>query len=167
MNIRLLFLLIALAAVSCNSNGPTQQPGTHADSNITKNTELGTERRDTIANKQIGNEIKLAFDKDSSTLTTSGHIDSINATIICYLPVKQGKHLSATVQPVKGNGNVRFNQLWLPDGSSDGPFGKKLEYDLHGSGLYQLYIGASKMAENPYIGNFTLTVTVKYPKGFY
>mgnify|MGYP007121801804 CR=1 FL=1 len=42
--------------------------------------------------------------------------------------------------------NVRFNQIVMPDGTSDGPFGRSIEYGLEQQGTYHLLIGESLMA---------------------
>lgn len=52
--------------------------------------------------------------------------------------------------------NVRFNQIVMPDGTSDGPFGRSIEYGLEQQGTYHLLIGESLMAGEPWGGEFML-----------
>ena len=56
------------------------------------------------------------------------------------------------------SGNIRINQLVMPNGEMDGPFGKTYEANLEDLGTYQVIIGASMMAENPYIGDYRLEI---------
>ena len=52
--------------------------------------------------------------------------------------------------------NVRFNQIVMPDGTSDGPFGRSIEYGLEQQGTCHLLIGESLMAGEPWGGEFML-----------
>lgn len=64
--------------------------------------------------------------------------------------------LSAVITGVKDTANIRFNQIIMPDGDSDGPFGRSLQYDLTRRGVYKLSIGESLMEGQPWGGVFTL-----------
>ena len=44
----------------------------------------------------------------------------------------------------------------MPDKSSDGPFGKDLNYLLDQSGEYKLIIGESQMQGDPFEGDYIL-----------
>lgn len=56
----------------------------------------------------------------------------------------------------EGVGNVRFNQIIMPDGNMDGPFGRDLTYGLAAKGDYTLAIGESLMEGEPYAGELTV-----------
>ena len=115
----------------------------------------------TPQNVQQDSVIYLAFLPDSNSLTARGRLDANHAPVICYLPVTTGRQLTASILPAKEPANIRFNQLFLPDGSSDGPFGQKLEYQLPQKGMYKLYIAPSLMANDAYTGDFLLRVRVE------
>ena len=146
--------VISLIAFSCSNGSST------GDNNSIVNVDSGISSMPT-PNEQIGNHIKLSFAKDSNSLTTTAHLDSALGTVICFLEVKQGRHLTASLEPATKTANIRFNQINLPNGTSDGPFGKTLDYTLKGPGLYKLQIGSSMMAESPYTGKFILKVKVE------
>ncbi|MCD8044324.1 MAG: hypothetical protein LUH10_14835 [Tannerellaceae bacterium] len=56
--------------------------------------------------------------------------------------------------------NLRFSEIIMPDDSSDGPFGRELDYELPRDGTYKLIIGENIMAGEPWSGDFTLDFEV-------
>lgn len=54
--------------------------------------------------------------------------------------------------------NIRFNQIKLPNGDYDGPFGKEITYDVKGKGEVWLIVGKSNMASGTTKGSFTINV---------
>ncbi|MBC9797447.1 hypothetical protein [Sinomicrobium weinanense] len=57
--------------------------------------------------------------------------------------------------------NIRFTQIFFPDGSADGPFGRTLNYELEQAGTYTLSVGENMMAGEPWTGSFTITVELE------
>ncbi len=56
--------------------------------------------------------------------------------------------------------NLRFSQIVLPNGNTDGPFGGILEYTLPINGIYRLLIHENMMAGDPWSGYFTVEVSL-------
>lgn len=54
--------------------------------------------------------------------------------------------------------NIRFNQISLPNGDYDGPFGREITYDIKEKGEVWLIIGKSNMASGNTKGSFTVSV---------
>ena len=54
--------------------------------------------------------------------------------------------------------NIRFNQIRLPDGNYDGPFGREITYETPGKGEVWLIIGKSNMASGNTKGSFTVSL---------
>lgn len=54
--------------------------------------------------------------------------------------------------------NIRFNQIKLPNGDYDGPFGRDITYETPGKGEVWLIIGKSNMASGNTKGSFTVSV---------
>ncbi|MGS2762720.1 hypothetical protein [Sinomicrobium sp. M5D2P9] len=69
--------------------------------------------------------------------------------------------LSARLESKDTLANLRFTQIFFPDGSADGPFGRELEYELEKPGTYVLSVGENMMAGEPWSGDFTIEVKVK------
>ncbi len=57
--------------------------------------------------------------------------------------------------------NIRFAQIMMPNGTADGPFGPKIDYQLTGDGTYKLAVNENIMAGDPWEGDFTVTIDLK------
>lgn len=68
--------------------------------------------------------------------------------------------LSGTLASQDSTANIRFEQIALPDGEMDGPFGRDMAYDLPVQGTYLLFINEDQMAGDPWAGDFEVTVTL-------
>ena len=71
------------------------------------------------------------------------------------------KQVEIEIIPENDSANLRINQIILPNGESDGQFGRKLLYDLKEKGLYQIKIGESLMQGEPFEGKYTLKLQLK------
>ncbi|MCS3530832.1 hypothetical protein [Chryseobacterium sp. JUb7] len=54
--------------------------------------------------------------------------------------------------------NIRINQIKLPNGDYDGPFGREITHEIDGKGEVWLIIGKSNMASGNTKGSFTVSV---------
>lgn len=69
------------------------------------------------------------------------------------------KSLHAEVTPVGTEAaNLRISTITLPDGSTDGPFGRTLDREIHSAGKIRLEIGESLMQGDPWGGDFKLAI---------
>ncbi|MCD8165279.1 MAG: hypothetical protein LUE93_03620 [Bacteroides sp.] len=59
-------------------------------------------------------------------------------------------------------GNIRFDQIIMPDGTTDGPFSQTLQYDLPASGIYRLSMHENMMAGERWSGTFTVNITLSH-----
>lgn len=66
--------------------------------------------------------------------------------------------LYAAISEVSDTANIRFNQIFMPDGTADGPFGRDIVYGLAQKGMYRLVIGESLMQGEPWSGDFMVEV---------
>lgn len=105
-------------------------------------------------NEQSGDTIQMLITDDKGIYNGAGSIDSLQSRVYVKFANKVTGKLKASIIPQDGDGNIRFNQIILPDKTSDGPFGKDLEYQLKTTGDNILVIGHSLMAEGQYIGKF-------------
>ncbi|RQP08330.1 MAG: hypothetical protein EAS48_10380 [Chryseobacterium sp.] len=69
-----------------------------------------------------------------------------------------GNNLNAKLRTDEKMQNIRINQIRMPDGSFDGPFGQDLSYETPQKGEYWLIIGHNLMADGKMKGGFTLEV---------
>jgi hypothetical protein len=163
---RSLFLVYgAVFAIACNDQAKKQETEmvltTEANDASFDSTEKTPAKDSVPRNIQVDSIIHLAFMKDSNAVTVKGHLDKKGDPVICYLPVVNGKKLTAVVTPEKQKANIRFSHIYLPNGKSDGPFSPSMKYNLIGEGLYKLYIAPNRMAGDPMSTDFTLTVKVQ------
>lgn len=55
-------------------------------------------------------------------------------------------------------GNIRVNQIVMPDGSVDGPFGQEVEFNATQKGNYVIVVGKSNMASGSPMGDVYITI---------
>jgi len=116
---------------------------------------------DTTSNKSANADtlINLVFEQDSSTLTAKGKLDK--DPITCYLQVDRKAIITAKLVPLDKELNIRFSQIILPDGTSDGPFGQELKYTLKQKGMHRFIVGSNLMADGKRKGEFEIKLAVK------
>lgn len=123
---------------------------------------------DTMAiqkNRQAAVEIKK-LDQDSliQVTVTAGDIpDAVSLQVEhAYQQVQvlikavHSDSLSVVMQVPDKERNLRMNQIVLPDGSMDGPFGHELHYHTRLRGNYIIRIGRDNMADGTVQGPVTL-----------
>ena len=161
-----LILIACIAIVSCNNNG-SRSPVTegHADSitkdRIEKHSEdTATTPLKTVESGAVQTDSVLNLDLPQNGDSLKVRILKKSAPITCNFQVRNKGTLTARIVTPGGKGNIRFNQIFMPDKSADGPFDKSLNYDIKKTGLYKLIIGEDLMAENPYKGEFTLEMKI-------
>ncbi len=164
---RLIFYpYILFIAFSCNNKKDTSQDKTAGDSPGAREEVLADSAapatRDTVPqNIQVDSIIHLSFAPGTHAVQVEGHLDKKGEPVICLLPVVQGKKLTASVIPKNEKATIRFSQIYMPDGKSDGPFGQVLTYKLQQQGLYKILISPNKMAGDPASTDFVLRVKVE------
>lgn len=107
-------------------------------------------------NKQSGDTIRLSFKNKKGIFMAEGEIDSVQSRVYVKFINESISKLHATVKPIIGQGNIRFNQIIFPDKTSDGPFGQEAQIDLKQTGEHTLVIGHSLMADGQYQGKFKI-----------
>ncbi|MGI8634944.1 MAG: hypothetical protein ACR2KZ_06040 [Segetibacter sp.] len=105
--------------------------------------------------------ITIKFPKDSSSTTVKGRIKGINNPITVNVPVTKGDKLMVRLIPEGSVANIRINQLFMPDGKADGPFGRRMDMKIRQHGDYKIIVGENLMQGEEWKGNFTLTVKVE------
>ncbi|MDH7462967.1 hypothetical protein QEG73_16850 [Chitinophagaceae bacterium 26-R-25] len=163
---QILVLIACFAVVSCNNNG-SKSPASegHAASVTQERIEKHTADTASVPDKsprsgavQTDSVLNLELPQNNDGLTV--RILKKSAPVICNFLVRNKGVLSARIITPDDKDNIRFNQIFMPDKSSDGPFGKELNYDIKKTGLYKLIIGEDLMAENPYKGEFSLELRI-------
>lgn len=97
----------------------------------------------------------ISLDLTDGYATSQMHKDSMQTLWFRFASPGSEKLFGRITLPAK-DGNVRFNQIVMPGGKADGPFGRDITYTLADSGTYLLSVGESLMQGDPYDGNFTV-----------
>ncbi|TDH27330.1 hypothetical protein EXU57_07010 [Segetibacter sp. 3557_3] len=104
--------------------------------------------------------IAIQFEQGSNTAAITA--DLLNGKPLSVLVnVNKGSKLMAVVKNVTPGLNLRINQLHTPSGSTDGPFGNRLDYKAADSGTYRIVVGSNLMAEGVTSGKFNMVIGVE------
>jgi len=152
--ISIVALSLLVLATRCADNTP-ETPVDKADSSLSRI------EPDTVATiiKALPDTI-FAQNKDTTAVLANGeafikgHIRANKGQPVYTVNGLKGQSFTATIKPVEKGGNVRINQIQLPDDSFDGPFGDSLRYTLKRSGKLRFIIGQNMMAGDPWTGDF-------------
>lgn len=88
---------------------------------------------------------------------SSGHTDTL------YINVHAADSVRITIKTASDTANIRISQLFCPDGSADGPYGRELKYRFRDSGRYYMTVNENKMIGNTYTGSYTAEIAVINP----
>lgn len=69
-------------------------------------------------------------------------------------------HVEIELKTPANTGNLRINQIIMPDGTMDGPYGRIFEDSLSQAGTYRLIVGESLMQGDPYAGDYHLKIKI-------
>ncbi|MEZ0608981.1 hypothetical protein ACAW74_10725 [Fibrella sp. WM1] len=161
MNNYRLAVLIAFGLLSCQQTRQTSTTSSRIDSGSAEATDNAVPNPATSNTVFTGDTVRVSLGKEASPVTLSVRSDSLHATVICALQVTQPGTLSAEIMPSEKGQNIRFSQIYLSDGKTDGPFGQTLTYAVKQAGLVQLRVSPSQMASGPYAGTFTIRLQLK------
>ena len=133
-----IFAIFGLTSlVSCNSESRQQQTGT--STNAPTNPTQSNEKEGTIHFQRT----KVAKERD---------------TLSFDLP--HAAWVEIELKTPSNTGNLRINQLIMPDGTTDGPYGREINDSLTKIGTYQIIIGESLMQGDPYAGDYFLKIEI-------
>lgn len=176
-----LFLLIPLVVFSCKKESSVSQTQ-NTDSLSDIQDSAATEKTDSVAALRIKDSIINNAPKTKEVLRTGVMRDvkdgQITRTVdAAQFPLTLGEEftkdgqefilkiinfdqpkINAKISTKEKDFNIRFNQIKLPNGDYDGPFGRDLTYDIKEKGEVWLIIGKSNMASGNTTGSFTVSL---------
>lgn len=92
------------------------------------------------------------------TLTEQKHINGFGDKPELSFSIVSGKMMHAMLVVKSDSANIRINQIEMPDGKFDGPFGREMRYEIKIPGVYKIIIGENMMAEGKWTGDFLIKV---------
>jgi hypothetical protein len=133
--ILLFSIVVMFVSLSCNKNKTSQSENSESNNN--------------------SDSVKIELKNGTGIATL--HKDSAKTVYICFT---SGSYdfLKGKISVLDDIGNVRFNQIFMPDNKTDGPFGREITYDLEPDNNYMLSIGESLMQGDPWGGNLTVEI---------
>lgn len=174
-------LLIPLIMVSCKKDPAASETFTNRDSSVVTEEPVSSEKKDSAA-LRIKDSVINNAPKTKEVLKTGVMREVKEGKIIRtidaeQLPVTLGEeftkdgqefllkvtgfnksNIKSKISTKEKDFNIRFNQIRLPNGDYDGPFGREITYEVKDKGEVWLMIGKSNMASGNTKGSFTVSV---------
>ncbi|MDQ1098767.1 MULTISPECIES: hypothetical protein [Chryseobacterium] len=172
------FVLIPLLLLSCKKEAEKTETTGRDSSLTTERTQpiadsQALKKKDSIINnapvtKQVlktgvmrevkNGEITRTMDASQLPFTLGEQFTDQNQKLILKISNFDQSKIKANINTRQKDFNIRFNQIRLPNGDYDGPFGNEITYDVKGKGEVWLIIGKDQMAEGNTKGDFTVSV---------
>lgn len=166
-----LVVLLALVIISCNkketvsvkpsvSDSATFQKSLVSDSGKGVTTTeaqtatLGLNAFRTVEDRKIVKTINA----DMIPLTLSDEFTDQQQEYVIKIENFGGQNITGEIYPENPEMNIRFNQIRLPNGEFDGPFGREIFYKTRDNGEIWLIIGKSNMASGVTAGKFSVNI---------
>lgn len=173
-------LLIPLIIISCKKDPKISETVdrdstivTEMPDSVTKTDSEALRKRDSIINnapatKEVLRKGVMRNEKDGQIIRTADasqlpftlgeQFTEDNQELVLKLINYNQPEIKAKISTKEKDFNIRFNQIKLPNGDYDGPFGREITYETSGKGEVWLIIGKSNMASGNTKGNFTVSV---------
>lgn len=156
---------IVLSVSCCSKSGVTSYKATETtpakivatENNISEKVPLQKGRKGAMRTVE-GNKIIRTLDASQLPFTIGEQLTNENQQFVIVIKNVTQTTLSAKINTVEKDRNLRINQIILPDGSSDGPFSKEMKFAKKKNGTYQIIIGKNLMADGKLTGNVSVTV---------
>lgn len=171
---RTFVLLLALTLISCNKKESINSTQIFTDSAVTNSfhdssnskSEEGVvlidtthveNNAETFRRVENGKIIKTIIG-DMIPLTLSDEFTEDQQQYILKIKNFTRQNISGDITPENSEMNIRFNQIRLPNGDFEGPFGREMMFKSRENGEIWLIIGKSNMASGESTGRFTVSI---------
>ena len=172
-----LLVLIPLMIFACTKKEVTSENIANNDSAIVSDQNVIDNKMDSAANGIVsldennasnesfktvraidGDSIIQNINAEKLPLTITDEFTNDRQKLIIKINNFTGKEIVGKVTSNNSDMNIRFNQIKLPNGDYDGPFGADLDYKIEKPGEIWLIIGKNLMASGKPTGKFTVTL---------
>lgn len=150
---KIIFTVFSLLLLVCACNNQPKQPSNHQLLSFTKENDSVKVHRILVPNDSG----LIYLDIENGHIKERIRKDSMKTVIVEFNP-GDSTWLHGWLSSKDSIANIRFDQIIMPDSTMDGPFGREIEYKLTQRGTYQLSIGESLMAGDPWAGVFLLRI---------
>ncbi|WP_144283817.1 hypothetical protein [Chryseobacterium echinoideorum] len=160
------FLIIPLLMASCTKQSSEAQRNTDSLKAVV-NTDVDIydsvskpvveDSLQTEETEKQGEAVKIV-NAEKLPCTIDQKFDAKIQKLVIRIPNYSKSEIHGSISPQNNKMNIRFNQIKLPDGNYDGPFGREISYQIKEKGEVWLIIGKSLMAEGVNEGDFSVTI---------
>jgi hypothetical protein len=105
--------------------------------------------------------IEVQFPAGKNSIAIKGQMRGVQKPFTVIVPVKKGQTLLALLVAQDSIANVRINQIFMPDGKADGPFGRELSKTIPADGDCKIIISENMMQGEEWKGKFTLSLRLE------
>jgi len=77
---------------------------------------------------------------------------------LSFVNDQYSKVLIKVTSLLDSGGNIRINQLIMPNSLTDGPFGREMAYPLDQKGVYRIIVGESQMQGDVFEGDYQISI---------
>lgn len=149
-------ILVTLSACALTFACSDNKQKKNAEATISEIESTKDQQDNTIASSD-SSVVKIALNEGKGKAIIQKKQDQI---IYIEFENKGYKKLSAHLSSPDSLANIRFSQIFLTDGTMDGPFSRDLNYDLPTNGTYRISIHENMMAGDPWKGNFSVDISL-------
>ncbi|WP_299183463.1 hypothetical protein [uncultured Chryseobacterium sp.] len=114
-------------------------------------------RKGVMRNEKDGQIIRTA-DASQLPFTLGEEFTKDDQELVLKITNYNQSSINAKITTKENDFNIRFNQIKLPNGEYDGPFGREISHEIKGKGEVWLVIGKSNMASGKTKGSFSVSV---------
>lgn len=118
-------------------------------------------------NKEIRDKsgaIRVNFPAGTTIVNLKGKINGLQDKITYVVEAKKNQIILIKViaaEPEKNpDANIRIEKLIRPSGTSEGPFGVKIKYDLDEAGDWKIVLSGDETAGKSWKGEYNLMITL-------
>ncbi|MGZ5197632.1 MAG: hypothetical protein ACXWB7_06755 [Kaistella sp.] len=166
-------MLIPIVLFSCNKKESVTQTHSNMDTVTQQISVEHSNVKDTL-NKPVeiiqqngrqgmmremeGNKIIRTADANMIPFNIGEEFTADDQEFILKIKNFERENISGAITPEKGEMNIRFNQIKLPSGETEGPFGREMIFKTKEKGEIWLIIGKNNMASGETKGKFSVSI---------
>jgi hypothetical protein len=105
-------------------------------------------------------EYRLSFTNTNTGTVIVHHTTGMSTRVFFTNTDAKKAHVVVTF-PAGKQGNLRWSQVVMPDGTMDGPFGQDTNYNLAQTGSYELIFHENMMSGDPWTGDARIMITLQ------
>jgi len=161
---KIVFLFMAIGLMACNNaskvnsgTGEAVLPAGNTDTTSIAGADfLIDSSKAVLPGESVIQEIIPA--ENLPIVNLQKEITGINQSIRLTITDMEPGQLKIRINPKNPEANIRISRVILPDGTTDGPFGRELQYNITQRGNFVVIIRKSNMASGSPVGELSIQI---------